>query len=93
LATTSSAPGQCASIDAWGGRTLAPATRRAFGLHNNVAAGDEAAMLPGGERQSVEIGRTVEAANRVILMESRPTPLSVRERVNEILQLREQDCA
>jgi simple sugar transport system ATP-binding protein len=66
---------------------------RAFGLRSNVSAEDEVAMLSGGERQSVKIGRAVEFKNRVIIMDEPTNHLSVRERehVNEIaLQLREQ---
>jgi simple sugar transport system ATP-binding protein len=66
---------------------------RAFGLRGNVSAEDEVAMLSGGERQSVKIGRAVEFKNRVIIMDEPTNHLSVRERehVNEIAQqLREQ---
>jgi simple sugar transport system ATP-binding protein len=66
---------------------------RAFGLRSNVSAEDEVAMLSGGERQSVKIGRAVEFKNRVIIMDEPTNHLSVRERehVNEIAQqLREQ---
>ena len=66
---------------------------RAFGLRSNVSAEDEVALLSGGERQSVKIGRAVEFKNRVIIMDEPTNHLSVRERehVNEIaLQLREQ---
>jgi simple sugar transport system ATP-binding protein len=66
---------------------------RAFGLRSNVSAEDEVALLSGGERQSVKIGRAVEFKNRVIIMDEPTNHLSVRERehVNEIAQqLREQ---
>ncbi len=66
---------------------------RAFGLRSNVSVEDEVALLSGGERQSVKIGRAVEFKNRVIIMDEPTNHLSVRERehVNEIAQqLREQ---
>jgi simple sugar transport system ATP-binding protein len=66
---------------------------REFGLRSNVSAEDEVAMLSGGERQSVKIGRAVEFKNRVIIMDEPTNHLSVRERehVNVIAQqLREQ---
>lgn len=66
---------------------------RAFGLRSNVSAEDEVALLSGGERQSVKIGRAVEFKNRVIIMDEPTNHLSVRERehVNEIAQqLRDQ---
>jgi simple sugar transport system ATP-binding protein len=61
---------------------------RAFGLRSNVSAEDEVALLSGGERQSVKIGRAVEFKNRVIIMDEPTNHLSVRERehVNEIAQ-------
>jgi simple sugar transport system ATP-binding protein len=61
---------------------------RAFGLRSNVSVEDEVALLSGGERQSVKIGRAVEFKNRVIIMDEPTNHLSVRERehVNEIAQ-------
>ena len=65
----------------------------AFGLRSNVSVEDEVALLSGGERQSIKIGRAVEFKNRVIIMDEPTNHLSVRERehVNEIAQqLKEQ---
>ncbi len=64
-----------------------------FGLRDNVSPDDEVAILSGGERQSVKIGRAVEFKNRVIIMDEPTNHLSVRERehVNELaLQMKEQ---
>ncbi len=66
---------------------------RAFGLRDNVDPDDEVAMLSGGERQSVKIGRAVEFKNRVVIMDEPTNHLSVRERehVNELaLQMKQQ---
>jgi len=66
---------------------------RGFGLRDSVSADDEVALLSGGERQSVKIGRSVEFKNRVVIMDEPTNHLSVRERehVNELAQqLRDQ---
>lgn len=64
-----------------------------FGLRANVGPDDEVAILSGGERQSIKIGRSVAFKNRVIIMDEPTNHLSVRERehVNELArQLRDQ---
>lgn len=66
---------------------------RSFGLRENVSPDDEVAVLSGGERQSIKIGRSVAFKNRVIIMDEPTNHLSVRERehVNELAkQLRDQ---
>jgi simple sugar transport system ATP-binding protein len=66
---------------------------RAFGLRENVSADDEVAILSGGERQSIKIGRAVAFRNRVVIMDEPTNNLSVRERehVNDLaIQLKEQ---
>lgn len=66
---------------------------RGFGLRDSVSADDEVALLSGGERQSVKIGRSVEFKNRLVIMDEPTNHLSVRERehVNELAQqLRDQ---
>jgi simple sugar transport system ATP-binding protein len=61
---------------------------RAFGLRGNVSVEDEVAMLSGGERQSIKIGRAVAFKNRGIIMDEPANHLSMRERehVNVIAQ-------
>lgn len=64
-----------------------------FGLREDVTPDDEVALLSGGERQSIKIGRSVEFKNRVVIMDEPTNHLSVRERehVNNLaLQLRDQ---
>lgn len=66
---------------------------RAFGLRDEIDVDTEVAMLSGGERQSLKIGRSVEFRNRIVIMDEPTNHLSVRERmhVNDLaVQLKEQ---